>query len=512
MRRSGILCPILSLASKGGIGCFSKEALEFIDFLSEAGQSLWQVLPMGPTGFGDSPFQSFSTFAGNPYFISPEELEKEGLLCAGDYAFVDFGQDPERVDYEKVYANRYPMLRRAYANFKAGGEAFAGQQAAFEKFKKDNRAWLEDYVLYTAIKNDQGGISWQDWQGSLSDYHSAEVQTMRTKLKDEMDFWAFLQYEFMKQWQVIHDYASQKKIQIIGDIPFYVSADSADVWASPELFQMDENNRPLAIAGCPPDNFCEDGQLWGNPLYNWEKQKKTGYAWWISRLKRCFELFDVVRIDHFRGFDEYFSIPYGDENARDGKWLPGPGMDFFRALREELGRDVNIIAEDLGLITPTVRKLLKDSGFPGMKVLQFAFDGNPENDYLPYNLTRNSVVYTGTHDNETTFGWIEHISDDTREQARHVIHSVFTNYGAFTWDMIRTAQATVCDTCIIPIQDYLVKDDSARMNAPSTTGGNWQWRMKPHEISPELTESIRDMTETFGRCEIRPEKRRPLWP
>ncbi len=505
MRRSGILCPILSLPSKGGIGCFSKEALEFIDFLEEAGQSLWQVLPMGPTGYGDSPFQSFSTFAGNPYFISPEELQKEGLIEEADYIYTDYGQDPEHIDYEKIYMNRYPMLRKAYVNFKTSTDAESKE--AFEKFKKENKDWLDDYILYTAIKNSQGGIAWSEWSDQLSDYHSKAVKDARVSLADEMDFWAFLQYEFMKQWTVIHDYAAKKNIRIIGDIPIYVSADSADVWASPSLFQMDEDNHPTAVAGCPPDPFCEDGQLWGNPLYNWEKQKKTGYKWWISRMKRCFELFDVVRIDHFRGFDEYFSIPYDDLDAHKGKWMPGPGMDFFNALKEALGDHIDIIAEDLGLITPTVRKLLKDSGFPGMKVIQFAFDGNSENDYLPFNLTKNSVVYTGTHDNETTYGWIQSISDDTREQARHVTHSFFTDYRAFTWDLIRTAQCAVCDTCVIPIQDYLCKDNDARMNAPATTGGNWQWRLRPGEASMELAKGIREITETYGRCKKRPKKK-----
>ena len=493
MRRSGILCPVSSLPSSGGIGCFSKEAYEFVDFLKASNQSLWQVLPLSPTGFGDSPYQSFSSFAGNPYFISLEELEKEGLLRLEDYAGIDFGSDPARVDYGKLYENRFRVLRTAY-------EAFKGKaDPAYESFLKENEGWLTDYTLFMAIKNSQGGAAWQTWEKGLADRRSGACKKAESELADEMGFYAFQQYEFLKQWEKLKAYANASGIEIVGDIPIYVAPDSADAWANPDIFLFDEDNLPTAVAGCPPDLFSVTGQLWGNPLYDWEAMKKDNYSWWTARLLYSFKIYDLVKIDHFRGFESFYAVPYGHKTAEHGEWLPGPGLALFEAVEKAYGKKLPLLAEDLGLITPEVRKLLKDTGIPGMKVLQFAFSGDNKNVYLPFHAEKHAVIYTGTHDNETTRSWIENASDKERDQARRVINSIFTDYGAFTWDMIRAAQGSVCDTCIIPIQDYLVKDNSARMNTPSVAWGNWQWRMKPHEISWELTEAIAQIVETYGR-------------
>ena len=494
MRASGILYPISSLPSKYGIGSFSKEAYEFVDFLKSAGQSYWQVLPFGPTGYGDSPYQSFSTFAGNPYFISLEDLIEEGLLTAGECDSCYWGTNPEYVDYGAVYESRFKVLHAAYEKFKEVRDENAGYQA----FVKKEAFWLDDYCLFMAIKYENDGKAWSDWEDLTRNRDKKALAVISDMLSDRIDFFRFQQYEFMHQWKKLHSYANKNGIKIIGDIPIYVAFDSADTWSHPEQYEFDAKNIPTKVAGCPPDAFSATGQLWGNPIYRWKAMKKDGYRWWVERIKRSLEFYDVIRVDHFRGFDEYYAIPYGDETAENGKWEKGPGMDLFRAVKKELG-DVQIIAEDLGYITESVRELLAESGYPGMKVLQFAFDESESSSYLTYKHDRNCVVYTGTHDNMTTRGWIESISDHDRDYARRYINSIYTDYGTFTWDFIREAMRSTADLAIIPIQDYLVKGNEARMNCPASMGTNWQWRVIPHFLSDQLAESIFEMTKLYGR-------------
>ena len=489
-RASGVLLPVFSLPSKYGIGCFSKEAYKFIDQLKEAGQSYWQILPLGPTGYGDSPYQSFSTYAGNPYFIDLKTLIKEGLLTKKECKAYDFGDQETKIDYEKIYYSRFKVLKKAFQRFKPDKE--------YQEFVKENEEWLEDYSLYMAIKDSKDGASWNVWEDSLKNREPEALVKAKEELKNAIDFYKFQQYEFDRQWKKLHAYANKQGIQIVGDIPIYVAFDSADAWAAPELFQFDEENNPIAVAGCPPDAFSATGQLWGNPLYNWEYHKKTGYEWWIRRIRYCFKLYDVVRIDHFRGFDEYYAIPYGDETAVNGKWMPGPGMDLFQAIETKLGRP-NIIAEDLGFLTDSVLKMLADSGFPGMKVLQFAFDPSAESSYLPHNYSKNCVVYTGTHDNDTTRSWYHSESKATRDFAKEYMNVQRMDEDNLAWDFIRVAMGSVADLCITPMQDFLNLDGEARINMPSTLGGNWAWRMKKGQFDKETVKQIARMTKIYGR-------------
>ncbi len=493
-RESGILFPISSLPTRYGIGGFSFEAYEFVDFLKEAGQRYWQILPLGPTGFGDSPYQSFSTFAGNPYFISLEHLVEDGLLTREECESYDWGSDQEKVDYGALYNGRYAILKTAYNRFKETQDT----NREYQDFLTEQKDWLEDYCLYMALKQENNGMPWSEWDEVYKNRDRKAMALLDEVIKETVDFFRFQQFEFMKQWSALKTYANDHGIKIIGDIPFYVSFDSSDAWAHPELFQFDEENDPVAVAGCPPDAFSATGQLWGNPIYDWKYNKKTKYKWWISRIARMQEFYDVIRIDHFRGFDEYYAIPYGDETAENGEWEKGPGMDLFNAVRKELG-DVEIIAEDLGYITPSVRQLLKDSGFPGMNVLQFAFDDSEDSGYLPFKHIPNSVVYTGTHDNETSRAWVEHLSDHDRDYVRRYIHSEHTDYGAFVWDFIREAYRSPANLCIVPLQDYLVLGNEARMNCPAVGDGNWQWRLKPHFLSSELAKSIYGLSKLYGR-------------
>ena len=494
MRGSGILYPVSSLPSRYGIGSFSKEAYEWIDFLAEAGQGYWQVLPFGPTGYGDSPYQSFSTFAGNPYFISLEDLIEEGLLKREECDALDFGTDPEFCDYGALYESRFKALRLAYGRFLEKED----KDEAFKAFVAKNADWLEDYCIYMALKQENGGKPWSEWDTPYRNRDKKAMDVLGEVIAETVDFYRFQQYKFMEQWEKVRAYAKKKGVKIIGDIPIYVAFDSADTWAHPELFQFDEENIPVKVAGCPPDAFSATGQLWGNPLYDWQKLKKRGYDWWIRRISRCYEFYDIIRIDHFRGFDEYYAIPYGDETAENGKWEKGPGMDLFKAVHDALG-EAPIIAEDLGYITDSVRELLSKSGYPGMKVLQFAFDESESSSYLPYKHQTNCVVYTGTHDNMTTRGWIESLNDHDRDFVRRYINSIFTDYGQFTWDFIREAFRSVADLCIVPIQDFLVKGNEARMNCPAVGSNNWQWRVVPNLLSHELAKSIYDMTKLYGR-------------
>ena len=492
MRKAGILMSISSLPSKYGIGCFSQEAYTFVDDLKNAGMSIWQLLPLGPTSYGDSPYQSFSTFAGNPYFIDPETLVKKGYITKGRCDAYDFGKDIQAVDYEKIYKSRFKLLKEAFKKFDVGDKKFL-------KFRKDNAYWLGDYALYMAVKNSFKNKSWQEWDDDIRLRKKEALEKYRNKYSGEVLFYEFLQFEFSEEWRELKKYANSKGISIVGDIPIYVALDSADTWANPDLFQFDEDLRPEAVAGCPPDAFSSDGQLWGNPLYDWDVHKKTGYKWWIRRLKSCFELYDWVRIDHFRGFDEYYSIPFPSENAKNGKWKKGPGFDLFKVMKEKLG-DRPVIAEDLGYLTPSVIKLVKRTGYPGMKILQFAFDSREESDYLPHNYGSNSVVYTGTHDNDTTQHWFEVLNPKDRKFASEYMNiSKDEKLSEIPWIFIRGAFASVSAIAVIPMQDVLSLGGKARMNMPSTLGGNWQWRMKPGAFTLSRQMRLKKMAKLYGR-------------
>lgn len=492
MRASGILLPISSIPSEYGIGCFSKEAYEFADQLVEAGQRYWQILPLGPTGYGDSPYQSFSTFAGNPYFIDLNEFIEKGLLTETECRECDWGGSESYVDYAKMYEFRFKLLRMAFERWDSEKEE------GFAEFVEENADWLEDYCMYMAIKNDLGGIIWMEWPKSLKNREPEALKDAAKRLADEIRFYRFQQYFFTKQWKKLKKYVNKKGIRIIGDVPIYVAIDSADTWADPELFQFDEENTPVAVAGCPPDAFSATGQLWGNPLYDWEYHKRTGYAWWIRRMEHSMKRYDVARIDHFRGFDEYYAIPYGDATAENGEWEKGPGMDLFNVLKKKV-KNLDVIAEDLGILTDSVIEMLEESGFPGMKVLQFAFDGSESSSYLPYKYDKNCVVYTGTHDNETTRGWLENLQGHDLKFVREYISCYENPVNDCVWSLIRTAMASVADLAIIPIQDYLCLGNEARINAPSTLGDNWKWRLTKDQISGITLYHMRELTRIYGR-------------
>ncbi|ADZ85518.1 4-alpha-glucanotransferase [Cellulosilyticum lentocellum] len=491
-RKSGIIMHISSLSEKYGIGSFGKKAYEFADFLKEAGQSYWQILPLGPTSYGDSPYQSFSAFAGNPYFVDLETLEKEGLLKPEDYVDVDFGSD-EFVDYEKLFTERNKVLHIAYKNSKGK------LTKQIEAFKKENASWLKDYAMYMAIKFKMELRSWQEWDEDIKLRKPEVMKAYEKELKDEIEYWIFVQYEFYKQWEALKSYVNSLGIKIIGDIPIYVSADSSDAWANDKLFKLDENKNPIFVAGCPPDAFSDDGQLWGNPIYDWDYLEETGYEWWIERLKASLKLYDVIRIDHFRGFESYWQIPFGHKTAKKGKWVKGPGIKLFKAVKEKLG-DIDVIAEDLGYMTDKVINFRDKTGYPGMKVLQFAFDTREESDYLPHNYTRNCVVYTGTHDNDTVMGWIDTTGNpEDVKNAKHYLKLDICE--GYHWGFIRGAWSSVADTAIAQMQDFLGLGNEARMNLPSTLGGNWQWRIKDGALTKELAKRIYDLTKMYGRLE-----------
>lgn len=490
MRASGVLLPISSIPSAYGIGTFSKEAYDFVDFLEQAGQTYWQILPLGPTGYGDSPYQSFSTFAGNPYYIDLEELIDQGVLTEKQCKECDWGGSEEYVDYEKIYQSRFKVLRIAFENSKIE------EDDDFHAFVRENDSWLSDYALYMSVKDSFGGISWSQWDEDIRLRRPEAVSSYQKKLKEEILFYEYQQYLFAAQWTRLKEYANNKGIQIIGDIPIYVAFDSADAWANPALFQFDEDGLPTGVAGCPPDIFSATGQLWGNPLYRWDYHQKTGFAWWTQRIAHCFKLYDVVRIDHFRGFDEYYNIPYGDPTAEFGTWEKGPGYELFKVLKEKLGK-MQVIAEDLGFLTTSVIKLVKKTGYPGMKILQFAFDADGDSDYLPHNYTENTVVYTGTHDNDTTVGWFQSMSRKDRKFARQYLN--FKGNKNIAWEFIRAALGSVSNMAIIPMQDYLGLGKEARINIPSTLGENWKWRIQKGQTTDELAQKIYEMSKLYGR-------------
>ena len=489
MRESGILMPVSSLPGPYGIGCFGAEALKFVDFLAAAGQHIWQLLPLSPTGYGDSPYQSCSAFAGNPYFIDLDALKADGLLTAAQLKAEPWGTDPLSVDYGTLYTSRYKVLRAAYAAWR---EKYAGRFGCayyypddYYAFTLTNESWLNDYALYMALKTANGMKSWAEWPREYRLRDAGALAEFAAGQEEEIGFWKFLQYEFAVQWKKVKDYANEKGIKILGDIPIYVSADSVDAWVGGELFELDAQGGFARVAGCPPDYFSADGQLWGNPLYNWPYHKQTGYAWWVRRVRHALGIYDLLRIDHFRGFDTYWAIPAGSPTARTGKWENGPGMDLFRALEAALGK-LPIIAEDLGDLVPSVRKLLADSTFPGMKVLQFAFGGG-DNEYLPHNHVKNSVVYPGTHDNTTlTDWWVNAAPAKEKANAAAYLHltpckPTAKEVAAVRTDaartaLLRAALGSVADRAIIPMADWLGLGAEAHLNTPGKLGGNWAWR------------------------------------
>ncbi len=493
MRKSGILLPISSIPSQYGIGSFSKQAYEFIDFMKKAGQKLWQILPLGPTGYGDSPYQSFSTFAGNPYFIDLTTLTQLGYLTEEECNEASFGDNPDYVDYEAIYEARFEVLGKAYTRAIAEG---IHKTKEYVEFTENNAYWLNDYALYMAVKNFFDGTSWDQWDDDIRLREPKTLKQYTQKFQKEIEFYKFLQFMFTTQWKSLKTYANKNGIEIIGDIPIYVAFDSADTWANPELFQLDENRLPIGVSGCPPDAFSTTGQLWGNPLYDWKYHQSTSYEWWMKRIAYCYEQVDILRIDHFRGFDEYWFVPYGDETAENGEWKKGPGIELFQTMRRQLGKK-KVIAEDLGFLTDSVIKLLKKSGYPGMKVLQFAFDSREESDYLPHNYEHNCVVYTGTHDNDTIIGWLNTIPRKDKSFAKRYLNIKARK--DIQWEFIRAALSSVADTAIIPMQDFLGLGSEARINIPSTLGGNWTWRMKEDALTDELAEKIRKMVKMYGR-------------
>ena len=492
MRGSGILMHISSLPSAHGIGTFGREAYAFADFLAEAGQKYWQILPLGPTGCGDSPYQASSAFAGNPYFIDLDLLAEDGLLEREEIDAVFFGADPESVDYGALYAGRGALLRLAYQR------GWDRDREAVERFRAENAAWLEDFALYTACKGHFGMRPWTEWEDEdLRLRRSGEaLERWGGKLREDEECCVYTQFLFFRQWEALRRYVHEKGVSIIGDVPIYVPLDSSDVWAGRELFQLDADGRPTEVAGVPPDYFSEDGQLWGNPLYDWEKMEADGFSWWIERLRAAGRLYDVVRIDHFRGLESYWAVPAGEETARNGRWRPGPGEAFITAVKTALP-ELGVIAEDLGMLTDAVVRLREFSGFPGMKVLQFAFDTSGESDYLPHKYSPNCVCYIGTHDNETLCQWIEQTGRDNLKFAKRYF-GLHKKEG-YAMGILRGGMGSVAELFIAPMTDWLGLGAEARMNTPGTLGDNWRWRMKKGAATKKLRRKIRRMTKMYGR-------------
>ena len=492
IRSSGILLPISSLPSPYGIGTLGKSAYEFADFLKASGQKYWQVLPLGPTSYGDSPYQSFSTFAGNPYFVDLDMLIEDGLLTADEVIAENWGTNPRYVDYGQIYSSRFKVLQ------KAKSRGYKSSLGDISNFKKEN-PWVENYALFMSIKKHFGQLSWQEWpEEDIRLHESSAVDKYRKALSEDIEFFEYIQFLFFKQWNNLKRYINDLGIEIIGDLPIYVALDSCDVWAEPEFFGLDEENYPVEVAGVPPDYFSEDGQLWGNPVYNWAALKKDGYKWWLRRIQGAGKLYDVIRIDHFRGFDEYWAVPAGDKTAKNGKWKKGPGMDLVGLLKKEFP-NLEFIAEDLGEPSPTVTKLLHDSGWPGMKVLEFAFDSGEPNDYQPHNYTNNCICYTGTHDNSTVMEWYQEANKNDREYACKYLG--ISRSEGFNWGMIRGGMSSVSKLFVAQMQDYLGLGKYNRINVPGTSSGNWQWRLLSKEITPELAERIFKMSVMYGRTQ-----------
>ena len=493
-RSSGILFHPTSLPGKYGIGTLGKEAYAFIDFLKKSRQKLWQIFPLGPTGYGDSPYQSFSSFAGNPYLIDFDLLIEAHLLSEEDLRDVFFGDNEEYIDYGAIYNQKYPLLRKAYENFKSSDNHEMKEN--LEHFKRENASWLNDYSLYISLKNHFNGLPWNEWAHDIKNREHGAMEHYRNELADDIEYHNFIQFLFFKQWGDVKRYANENGIKIIGDIPIFVAADSSDAWANPEIFLFDEERKSVKVAGVPPDYFSATGQLWGNPLYNWQKLKETNYSWWVERVRANLSTCDIIRIDHFRGFEAYWAVPYGDDTAINGQWEPGPGIDLFNAIKSQLG-ELPIIAEDLGLMTQGVIDLREATGFPGMKILGFAFDSGEENDYLPHTYTKNCVVYTGTHDNDTLIGWFQKAKEEDRQFARDYLNS--RSDDEIHWDAIRGAWSSVASMAISPVQDFLGLGSEARINTPGVAAGNWQWRLRHGVLTDELAERIAKLTRVYSR-------------
>lgn len=492
MRKNGVLLPVSSLPSPYGIGTLGQAAYDFVDYLKGANQSYWQILPVCPTSYGDSPYASYSTFAGNPYFIDLDLLAKDGLLEPADYEEIEWGSVPDRVDYGAMYNNRYPVLKKAVAKF------LEKPDAEFEQFKKDNAKWLDAYALFMALKDKFGGASWQEWPEEYRMYEAEKAAKWAEEEKDAVEYNKALQYLFFKQWNALRKYANDNDIEIIGDLPIYVAMDSSDAWSQPELFELDDNRVPKRVAGVPPDGFSADGQLWGNPLYDWDNHRKSEYEWWTNRIEHLANLYNILRIDHFRGFESYFAVPYGEKTARNGEWVQGPGAELFRVVENKLGKQ-NIIAEDLGYLTPAVKQMLADTGYPGMKILEFGFDSRDASseEYLPYNYPHNSIAYTGTHDNDTIQGWVKSIDPYDLDLAKRYLR--LDDPEKYHWEMIEALMASPSDTSIVMAQDLLGLGSEARLNEPSTVGKNWQWRLKPGQLDKDIQKQLGDMTALYRR-------------
>ncbi len=491
-RASGILLHPTSLPSRFGIGDLGESAYHFVDFLVDSGQSLWQVLPLGPTGYGDSPYQCFSAFAGNPLLISPQRLVEEGALDPAALGEVP-AFPADHVDYGWVIHWKRDLLQRSFVHFLQYADA--QQQRAFEQFCTANAHWLDDYALFMALKEAHDGAAWNTWEDDIARYTPSAVSRARSRLSLQIQQQRYYQFQFFQQWRSLKQYANARGVRIIGDIPIFVAFDSADAWAHRELFYIDERGNPTVIAGVPPDYFSPTGQRWGNPLYRWDVMAQQGYAWWIERCRSAFALFDLVRIDHFRGFESYWEVPAAEPTAVNGRWVKGPGKALFQALRAALG-ELPIIAEDLGIITEEVRALRDAVGFPGMRVLQFAFVADTSSDFLPHNYVRNTVAYLGTHDNDTTVGWFEKLDADTRQQ---VLDYTGTEGREIHWELIRLLMMSVADTVIFTMQDVLGLGSDARMNFPGRSEGNWQWRFSWEMVPPDVAARLRKLTHTYGR-------------
>lgn len=489
-RGSGILMPVFSLPGEDGIGTFGKEAYEFIDFLVKSEQKYWQILPLGVTSFGDSPYQCISAFAGNPYFIDLNRLVKIGFLNENDLKEYKFFKKNDLVDYGFLYKNKMKILEKAYKRAKII------IKNDLDIFYDENKSWLREFSIFMALKANYGGLSWLEWEEAYKDVNSLEIKEFEKKNQDEIYFWVFIQYFFFKQWEKLKSYANKNGIRIIGDLPMYVSEDSSDLWANPSLFQLDHNYCPITVAGCPPDDFAPKGQLWGNPIYDWQTMEKEGYKWWIKRFEHSFKLYDTLRIDHFRGFEAYWEIELDSKDAVNGKWTKGPGIKLFRKVKEELG-ELDIIAEDLGFITENVKELIEETGFPGMKVLQFAFKKDENSEHAIHNHEKNSVVYTGTHDSSTVIGWSKDISKEELEYVKKYLN--LCQGEDLNWALIRGAWSSTSYLAIAPIQDFLGLDDNARINRPSIIGENWTWRLKENNLTDELANKIREITRRYKR-------------
>ena len=488
-RGAGILMPVSSLPSKYGIGTLGKAAYDFVDDLVRAGQKYWQVLPIGPTSFGDSPYQSFSTYAGNPYFIDLDLLIEEGLLQRQEVEMIRWYEKEDQVSYELLWEYRYSVLKAAFER------SDHEKTKEYRDFMEREKDWISSYSLYMACKEHFGNREWLSWKKNIRDRKMEALISYQVMLEKEIRFWEFVQYKFWQQWDRLHAYANEKGIQIIGDIPIYVALDSADVWVHPEQFLLDENHEPTVVAGCPPDAFSDEGQKWGNPIYDWERMEREDFAWWKKRIRAAARCYDVIRIDHFIGIVRYYKIPV-NESAKKGSFAWGPGLKLLKALDESIG-EAKIIAEDLGVLVPEVGEVLQKSGYPGMKVLEFAFDGKRENPYLPHNYPKNCVVYGGTHDNDTLEGYYDMLSKENRAYA--MAYCQVKRKKKLTDAIIRIGYASVANTVIYQMQDILKKNNNARMNYPSTIGTNWRWRMKSQEFTTKKQKRLAKLANIYGR-------------